>query len=283
MKRFFTPREVARLLGVPGSRIRYWTRLGLVPHIRRPQRRVQFDFQGLVAARTIKALREQGISLHQIRACVERLKRRHPEMAAPLAEVRFAASRRGLVLAQRKRRFTPEGQLYLDFPETEGRLRTLAGSDSRTLFRQALDFERRGAWKEAFEKYLAVLSLKPGHSDALVNLGNILYRLGFAEGAEAHYRQALQADPGHPEANFNLGNLLEDKGLMEEAVHHYQKALDADPEFAEACFNLAQTLEKMGNRKLARQYWLAYLKLEPSSEVADYLKERLAKETTAED
>lgn len=283
MKRFFTPKEVGRLLGVPGSRVRYWTRLGLVPHIRRPQRRVQFDFQGLVAARTIKALREQGISLHQIRACVERLKKRHPELAVPLAEVRFAASRRGLVLAQRKRRFTPEGQLYLDFLKTEGHLRTLAGPDSRTLFRQALEFERQGAWKEALEKYLAVLSLEPGHPDALVNLGNILYRQGLAEGAEVHYRQALQADPGHPEANFNLANLLEEKGLMAEAVHHYQQALAAEPEFAEACFNLARILEKMGHRKLARQYWLAYLELEPSGEVADSLREHLTKETTADD
>ena len=72
MKKLFTPQEVARLVGIPGGRVRYWTHLGLVPHVRQPPRRVRFDFQGLVTLRTIKALREQGISLHQMRVCVEK-------------------------------------------------------------------------------------------------------------------------------------------------------------------------------------------------------------------
>jgi len=283
MKKFFSPKEVARLVGIPGSRILYWTRLGLMPHIRKPRRRLWFDFQGLVAARTIKALREQGISLRQIRVCVEKLKKRQPDLATPLSEVRFAASRRRIVLAKKKRRFTPEGQLHLDFGEGDGRLLTLPGSDVHNLFRQALDCELRGAWKEAWDKYLTILSLKPDHPDSLVNLGNILYRQGFAEGAEVHYRQVLRVDPHHAEANFNLANLLEEKGLRAEAVHLYQKALEANPEFAEACFNLARTLEKEGNLKLARKYWLAYLDLEPTGDLADLLKKRLAEELTPKD
>ncbi len=278
MKKYFSPKEVARLAGVPGGRLRYWTRLGLVPHLRPKQRRLRFEFQGLVAARTIKALREQGVSLHRIRACVEKLKKRHPDIAEPLSEVRFFAARHRLVLALKRRRFTPEGQLHLEFPEAGSQVIDLGGPDIPALFRQALDCERRGAWKEAWEKYLAILSLKPDHPDSLVNLGNILYRWGFAQGAEAHYRQALKADPGHAVANFNLANLLEEKGLLGEAAQLYQRALDADPEFVEACYNLARTLEKQGNRKLARQYWLAYLELEPSGEMADFLRRHLADE-----
>ena len=278
VEKHFTPQEVARLVGIPGGRIRYWTRLGLVPHVRQPKRRLWFDFQGLVALRTIKELRDQGVSLHKIRACVEKLKKRHPEITEPLSQVRFFATRRKIVLAQKRRRFSPEGQLHLDFTEESSRIVPLAGPDSGALFLQALDCERRGAWEEAREKYAAILALKPDHPDALVNLGNILYRWRFQEGAEAHYRQALTSDPDHVEANFNLANLLEEKDRLDEAVVHYQQALEADPGFPEACFNLARTLEKRGDVRLAREYWLRCLTLEPEGEWAAYLRKRLEEE-----
>jgi tetratricopeptide (TPR) repeat protein len=275
VKKLFSPQEVARLAGIPGGRVRYWTHMGLVPHVRQPPKKLKFTFQGLVAVRTIKELREQGVSLHQIRACVEKLKKRHPEIAAPLCEVRFLAFRRKILLARKRRRFTPDGQLHLDFAEAGNRIVRLAEPDTGALFLQALESEGRGDWEKAREKYAAILALKPDHPDALVNLGNILHRWRFTEGAEAHYRQALDADPEHAEANFNLANLLEEKGWLDEAVQLYRKSLDANPEFSEACFNLARTLEKQGKADLARDYWQRCLDLEPAGEWAEYLRERL--------
>ncbi len=278
MKKLFTPQEVARLVGIPGGRVRYWTRLGLVPHVRKPRKKLWFDFQGLVAFRTIKELREQGVSLHKIRTCVEKLKKRHPEITEPLSQVRFAASRQKILLSQKKRRFTPEGQLHLEFTEEGSRIIPLTGADPGALFLQALDSERRGEWEEAKEKYAAILVLKPDHPDALVNLGNILYRWGFFEGAEMHYRQALKGDPDHAEANFNLANVLDEKGQLDDAIQLYQKAIEADPEFAEAYFNLARTLEKQGRLKPARGFWRLYLDLDPDGEWVEFLKKHLDEE-----
>ena len=139
MKKHFTPQEVARLVGIPGGRVRYWTRLGLVPHVRQPRRRLWFDFQGLVALRTIKELRDQGVSLHKIRACVEKLKKRHPEITEPLSQVRFFATRRKIVLAQKRRRFTPEGQLHLDFTQGSSRIVPLAEPDPGGVIGQLYD------------------------------------------------------------------------------------------------------------------------------------------------
>jgi len=205
VKKYFSPQEVARLVGISDARVRYWTRLGLVPCRRRPRRRLRYDFQGLVALRTIKDLRHQGVSLRHLRTCVEKLKKRHPDITAPLAQVRFAATRRRIIAVARQQRwFTPEGQLHLDFPREAGRVIPLPGADPGALFFQALDCERQGAWEEAREKYAAILAVRPDHPDALVNLGNILYRWRFPEGAEMHYRRALEADPEHVEANFNL-------------------------------------------------------------------------------
>ncbi|MDI6854680.1 MAG: tetratricopeptide repeat protein [Deltaproteobacteria bacterium] len=275
MKKLFTPQEVARLAGIAEARVRYWTRLGLVPHTRRPPKRLWFDFQGLVALRTIKELRDQGVSLHKIRACVEHLKKRRPEIAEPLSQVRFAASRQRIVLSQKQRCFTPEGQLHMNFSAPAGRVIPLAGADLGALFLQALNCEGRGALEEAREKYAAILALKADHPDALVNLGNILYRWRHLEGAESHYRQALEADPAHAEANHNLANLLEEKGRLDEAVLHYQQALEAEPTFSEACLNLARTLEKQGKIDSARKYWRRYLELEPVGEWAEFLKNYL--------
>lgn len=275
MKKLFTPQEVARLAGLPAGRVRYWTRLGLVPHTRRPPKGLCFDFQGLVALRTIKELRGQGVSLHKIRACVEQLRKRHPEITEPLSQVRFAASRQRIVLAQKQRCFTAEGQQHLNFSGTAGRVIPLAGADLGALFLQALNCESRGALEEAREKYADILTLKADHPDALVTLGNILYRWRHLEGAESHYQQALEADPTHAEANYNLANLLEEKGRLEEAVRHYQQALEANPAFSGACLNLARTLEKQGKIDLARQYWRKYLELEPVGEWAEFLKNYL--------
>jgi tetratricopeptide (TPR) repeat protein len=182
-----------------------------------------------------------------------------------------------LVLAQRKRRFTPEGQLFLDFEGQEAQRLALPVEQLGRLFFLALEKENLGEWEGAQKIYSLILAIKPDHPDALVNLGNILYRLGFPEGAAAHYAKALEADPRHPEANYNLANILEEQGNLEEAASHYRRALKREPYFPEACFNLARLLERLGDQAGARELWGRYLDLDPEGEWADYIKRRLQK------
>ncbi len=267
-------KEVSRLLGISEGRLRRWARQGLVACRRRSRQGLAFDFQGLVALRTVKRLRNQGVSLRRIKKCVDTLKRLHPELEQPLAQSRVQDSH-SLTLAQKKRLFTPEGQLVLDFSVEEAKPVDLPGDQVGRLFLMALEKETLGEWASAKKLYTLILALKPDHPDALVNLGNILYRLGFPEGAAAHYLKALEGDPHHPEANYNLANILEEEGNLEDAVMLYRRALKREPYFLEACFNLARTLERLGDLPGAREHWRRYLDLDPQGEWSAYIKRRL--------
>lgn len=281
MTKAYGVKEVCRLLGISEGRLRRWARLGLVAGRRHSRQGLAFDFQGLVALRTVKRLRSRGVSLRRIKKCVDTLKRLHPELCEPLAQSRLQDSP-SLVLAQKSRRFTPEGQLILDFNGKEGEHLTLPAEQVGKLFLLALEKENLGEWEGAKKLYSLILALKPDHPDALVNLGNILYRLGFPEGAAAHYAKALESDPHHPEGNYNLANILEEEGSLKEAAALYRRALNREPYFPEACFNLARLLERLGDQTGARQLWRRYLDMDPQGDWASYIKGRL-QETPAEE
>lgn len=278
MKKLYDQREVSRLTGISESRIRYWDRQGLITNREKERGRLWFDFQGLVAFRTVRDLRRQGISLRRIRNCVEKLRQIMPGLKQPLSEVRISLVGGQLILGKNRRRFTPEGQLFIDFAGVESAAVTPAAAAEEELFFQALEDEDAGRLSEAREKYEKILATVPEHVDALVNLGTILFLSGHVPQAASRYLQALALNPDHVEANYNLANLLEEQGEPDAAILFYKKAIQLEPAFAEAHFNLAVALETLGNTRGARKHWRRYLELEPDSKWADFIKERL-KET----
>jgi tetratricopeptide (TPR) repeat protein len=278
VKKLYDHREVSRLIGISEGRIRHWERQGLVPRQDKIRGRLLFDFQGLVAFRTVRELQRQGVSLGRIRKCMERVRRLLPGLKQPLAEVRISLFRDQIVLGRNRRRFTPEGQLILDFSAREGAGVTAPAEVYEELFRQALVDEDAGRLDEARRKYEAVLAVLPDHVDAMVNLGNILYLMGAETAAASKYLQALGLDPDHVEANYNLANLLESRGEISGAIVFYQKAIQQDPEFADAHFNLAMVLEAIGDPERAKGHWRRYLALDPESQWSDYIRRRLEPE-----
>jgi len=280
MKRLYNHREVSRLAGVSESQIRYWDKVGLIPHSRQEKGRLLFDFKALVAFRTVKAMLEQGVPTRRIRKCIEVLKRRLPEVSDPLAELRIRIQGDRIVVDKDKVKFTPEGQILIDFEgvTTVGSPAPLPVNSTEELFFQAMDLEEDGKWEEAEHNYVAVLNINPGHVDSLVNLGTIRYREGFRGAAERFYRTALRIDPDHVEANYNLANLMEEQGDLDNAVLFYAKTIHEDPEFADAHFNLGRTLERTGDLSEARKHWRAYLELDGTSRWAEYVRSRLEEE-----
>ncbi len=275
MKKLYDQREVSRLTGISESQIRYWDRQGLITHLEKDRGRLWFDFQSLVAFRTVRDLRRQGVSLRKIRSCVEKLRQIMPSLKQPLSEVRISLVQDQLVLGKNRRRFTPEGQLFMDFAGEEIAKVTQAIEASDELFFQALEDEDAGRLSEAREKYEKILATTPDHVDALVNLGTILFLSDAETAAASHYLQALAINPDHVEGNYNLANLLEGQGELDAAVLFYKKAIQAEPEFADAHFNLAMVLEALGNGAQAREYWRRYLELDPESKWVDFIKKRL--------
>lgn len=275
MKKLYEPREISRLLGISESQVRYWDRQGLIPHLEKNRGTLWFDFQALVAFRTVRELRRQGVSLNKIRKCVEKLRQMMPGLKQPLAEVRISIHRDQIVLGRNRLKFTPEGQRCLDFDRWENEPISLSAETYEDLFFQALEDEEAGRLSEARQKYETILAAIPEHVDAMVNLGNILYLTGSEAAAAARYLQALGCNPGHVEGNYNLANLLEGRGELASAAVFYQKAIHCDPEFADAHFNLAMVLEGIGDLSGARVHWKCYLDLNPTSQWADYVKRRL--------
>jgi tetratricopeptide (TPR) repeat protein len=275
VKQLYDQREVSRLTGISEGQIRYWDRQGLITPRQRERGRLWFDFQSLVAFRTVRDLRRQGVSLRRIRNCVAKLRQIMPGLKQPLSEVRISLDRGQLILGKNRRRFTPEGQLFIDFTEVEGAPVTAAMEAHEELFFQALMDEEAGRLGEAREKYEKILTTVPDHVDALVNLGTILFVGGEETVAASHYLQALALNPDHVEANYNLANLLEGQGELDAAILFYKKAIQAEPDFADAHFNLAMVLEVLGNIGRAREHWQRYLELEPGSKWAEFIKRRL--------
>jgi DNA-binding transcriptional MerR regulator len=275
VKKLYDQREVSRLLGVSESQIRYWDRQGLIPHRQKEKGRLLFDFQCLVAFRTVRELRRQGVSLHKIRKCVEKLRHLMPNLKQPLSEVRISFLNQQIILGKNQVKFTPEGQLLLDFSPVAATPAPLPVEVYEELFFQALEDEEAGRLDDAKKKYETILAVMPEHVDALVNLGTILYLSDAETEAASRYLQALGINPDHVEANYNLANLLEGRGELNGAILFYQKALGEDPEFADAHFNLAIVLEATGDSQGARQHWRRYLELDPASKWSAYIRKRL--------
>ena len=275
MKKLYDQREISRLLGISAGRIRYWERQGLITPREKTRGALWFDFQALVAFRTVRELRRQGVSLGKIRKCVEKLRQLMPELKQPLAEVRLSIQRDRIILGKNRVKFTPEGQRCLDFSGLENQPIPLSAEAFEDLFFQALEDDEAGRLSEAREKYEAVLAARPDHVNALVNLGNLHYLSGAETAAAARYLQALGVNPDHVEGNYNLANLLESRGELASAAIFYQKAIQGAPEFADAHFNLAMVLEGLGDVPGARSHWQRYLELNPASQWTDYIKRRL--------
>jgi tetratricopeptide (TPR) repeat protein len=275
VKKLYDQREISRLLGISEGQVRYWDRQGLIPHLEKDRGTVWFDFQALVAFRTVRELRRQGVSLGKIRKCVEKMRRIMPGLKQPLAEVRISLQKNQIILGRERQKFTLEGQRCIDFDRADHEPIPLPTEAYEDLFFQALEDEEAGHLSEARQKYETILEAIPEHVDSLVNLGNLLYLTGAETAAAAFYLQALGLNPDHVEGNYNLANLLEGRGELASAAIFYQKAIQVDSEFADAHFNLAMVLEGIGDLSGAKVHWKRYLDLSPASQWADYVRRRL--------
>lgn len=175
MKQLFDQKQVSRLAGVSESQVRYWDSVGLIPHVEREKGRLFFDFQGLVAFRTVKALLDQGASLGKIRKCMARVRSLLPDLEQPLS------------------------YLNPDHPEANYNLASI--------------FEERGELDNALLFYRKALHEDPECADAWFNLGRVLEKRGDLEEARKQWRQYLLLDPESKRASSIRQWLEEDHDL----------------------------------------------------------------------
>lgn len=137
--------------------------------------------------------------------------------------------------------------------QAENLLRSNRLTEAQTLLSEvcAQNAEDVGAWHllssihgmlgnldEAGRCCRRVIALDPDHSEAHLNLGNVLLCQGKLDEAVVHYQTSLRINPGYAEAHCNLGNLLQSMGRLDEAQESYRQALKINPDFAIAYYNL---------------------------------------------
>src|SRR5688572_10280519 len=112
----FSPREVAKLLGLSVARLRSLDRSHVVsPSAMRNGRRA-YTFQDLIALRATHGLLNRRIRLKDVVQAIGALRRALPRVTRPLQELRIVSDGRKVVVQAEDGAFDPvSGQMVLDF------------------------------------------------------------------------------------------------------------------------------------------------------------------------
>jgi tetratricopeptide (TPR) repeat protein len=273
-ERIYGVRELTRILTLTPRRAAQLRRLGLL------RGEAGYTFRDLLELRAAGALLEAGASVRQIRQALDALRRQHPGLEHPLAEMRLVLDGQRLLAESERVRFDPRtGQtvLALDTGGLEaaaaatlvtGLVRPLAPpvEQAETWFERASEWDGDPArWKEAVDAYRRVVGIDPTYAAAWNNLGLLMHRTGQYDDAREAYGAALRHDPRCCEAAYNLGLLDEDQGDVEAAVAHYRMAIELSPDYADAHFNLGGALARLGRPEEAARHWRRYLELDAGS------------------
>jgi tetratricopeptide (TPR) repeat protein len=278
MKPTYSSKDVASIVGISESRVRYWAQTGVVGPSEKVSGRALYSFQDLVGVKAAKELLDGGLTLQRARKNLEALRTQLGENR-PLANVRVRSDGERVVVTDDGASFEPlTGQLVMDFAldELQGQLAELAtatpppaaipstrAESAWAWFLEGGQCEERGDDDRALIAYSKALDGDPALAAAHTNLGNLHHRRGERGEARASYQRALALDPEQPEARYNLGNLLDELGEPAAARVEWHRVAAACPEFADAHYNLAVAAARDGDSDAARLHLRRYLSLVP--------------------
>jgi tetratricopeptide (TPR) repeat protein len=279
----YSRQDVLRILHLHTRQILAWERAGLIPH------KDTYSFEELGQFRTLRDLQAQTrITAKSIRASVDAMQR-VAGMSNPLLET--SAVRRGSRLAFRHAGALVDPitqQLVFDFETSPGRQLCVVHAEKpaspqkvaeiQEMFFRAVQLEEQSSrLHEAVALYETILSLRPKHAPALINLGTIHYNARQFERAESLYRRATLADPDYALAFFDLGNVLDEMQRLTEATQAYQRAVALVPQYADAHYNLALAYERQNQKRRALRHWLTYVRLDPAGPWSNHARDQARK------
>lgn len=117
----------------------------------------------------------------------------------------------------------------------------------------ALLHSSRGEVQAATRELEKEVELHPGHSQARLELGEWLVKIGRYESALTQLSQVKQ-DEVHPvDLNYAIAKSHRGLGSPEQALAAARKCVELDPEFSDAHYLMGQLYRETGNLELARQ------------------------------
>jgi tetratricopeptide (TPR) repeat protein len=299
IRRLYTVRMMADVLGVPMAAVRHWQRGGLLEPTRRVGALEWFDFQQLVVGRQLARLLAAGFSLREIDAKLAGLSSAGAAAAARAAG-RIVVDGRRLSIRRENRLLGAGGQMQLAFyaehprdddtvampltPATTGMpihdnsidiaLDDEPGSAAE-LLDLAADLEASGEHAEAAEALRAVLQADRPTAQVVFMLAELLYRTGDLTAARERYYAAVELDADHLEARASLGCVLAELGDHELALAALEGVLRQQPDYADAHWHMAGVLTDIGRHDDAERHLRTFLALAPASPWAKLAREQL--------
>jgi tetratricopeptide (TPR) repeat protein len=283
-QQLFTAAQLARILGIPGPRIRGWVRRGLVRPALTRHGVDYFDFGQLSALRSVRHLTDAGVSPATLRASLVVIRRWLPDTDDALALLAHLGEEEGELVVRLDNGLVADATGQLHLPLESGGATTPVPIDDgggRTpadWFERAVELEEQGDLEGAVRAYHRCLLVGGPDAEAAFNLGNALSALGRKEEAYARFRMAVECRTGFVEAWNNMAGVLTEMRQFQEAVEAAEEALRLAPDYPDAHFNLSLALLACGRSDEARLHGRTYLRHDPTSDWARQLRELLGLE-----
>jgi DNA-binding transcriptional MerR regulator len=90
VKSFFTPKDVASIVGISYRQIQYWDKTNFIkPSYRRKGKYRLYTFSDLIQLKVAKNLRDHNFSIQRLRKTIKSLRSLLPQVTNPMADLTF--------------------------------------------------------------------------------------------------------------------------------------------------------------------------------------------------
>jgi tetratricopeptide (TPR) repeat protein len=278
VSRRYSTAQLARLLKIPGDRIRRWAAAGVIRPVETTQGVSYFDYGQVVSARTMSGLVAAGVKPERLRRSIEQMQRWMGSIEQPLLQLSILEQSGQLLVRLDDGLADTSGQRHFDFDDVSEPPDVSLPQPPATaeqLFEQGCRNEECGRLDEAVEAYRQALLLGGPNPTICFNLANVLNAMGHKEQAVERYCQVVELNRTDVDAWNNLGVVLADLGRTREAIAALEQVLAIDWDYADAHYNLADLLDETGQETEAAAHWVSYAAKDHCGAWAMHARERL--------
>jgi tetratricopeptide (TPR) repeat protein len=133
------------------------------------------------------------------------------------------------------------------------------------LFNKAKNHRARGEYRLAASRLRDLLAISPQDSDALVELGRVLYADNRRRAAIEAFELALKQEPSLRSARQELALAMIDESRFDEAVMQLAEIVQMNPNDVESWLNLGDIAIYQGDELLAREHYVKAMTRDPSN------------------